>query len=89
MGGVEWAASDPEVQIFSRPPFKDEQVGGFEVTVDDVTGVCGLECFGRLDGERNGRIDGQAGGCLGQHRPQIAAVQQFHDDKQLPIDRSR
>ena len=53
--------------------------------MDHVTSVRGLECFGRLDSQRNGRIDGQASGCLCQHGGQIAAVQQFHDDEQLTV----
>jgi hypothetical protein len=53
--------------------------------VDHVTSVRGSECFSRLNSQRNDRIDGQASGCRCQHRGQIAAMQQLHDDEQLTV----
>ena len=85
MGSGVCGLGDPEVADLHPALGKKEQVGRLEVTVDDLTGVRRAECLGDLDGQRNGRFDGQAGGGPGQHRPQIGAVQQFHDNEHLTV----
>lgn len=53
--------------------------------MDHVTSVRGLECLGRLENQRDGRLDGQADGCLCQHGGEIAAAQQLHDNEELTV----
>src|SRR5258708_4743730 len=43
--------SEPEVQHLGVPPFRDKNIGGLDVTVDDAFAMCGIQRVGDLDGQ--------------------------------------
>jgi hypothetical protein len=47
----------PKSRTFRMPARGDEDVGWLDVAVDDAFGVCGIQCVGNLEGEREEQVE--------------------------------
>ena len=65
------------------PPLRDENVGGFDVTMNDALAVSSIERIGDLDGNRDNtfRIQGSCGNQVFQSH----SIQIFHGDERLAV----
>ena len=71
----------PEIQNLCMPALGDEDVGGFDVAVDDTFGVSGIERIGNLDSKRQQHLGFQRTPC--DAVLQCHAVQELHHDERL------
>ena len=72
-----------EVQNFSPATFHDENVGGFDVAMDDALRVCSIEPFGNLDGHVQKSSDFHRPAC--DNVLQRDSVKKLHHDECLPV----
>jgi hypothetical protein len=49
-------AATPKVENLDAPPVRDENVGGFDVTMNDAFAVSSIERIGNLDGNRHNTL---------------------------------
>src|SRR5437868_5830554 len=73
----------PEVQNLCVPTLRNEDVGRLDVTMDDASGMSGIERVRDLDAEIEHRFDLQRFAVDGV--PECLPLQQFHSDEGSPI----
>ena len=74
---------EAEVEDFGMIAFGDEDVGGFDIAMDDALGVSGVESVGNFDGEREKieSFDGLAADAVFQS----VAIEKFHGDEGIAV----
>ena len=70
-----------EVENLGVSPLGDENVGGFDVAMNDAFAVSGIERIGNLDGNRDNALRIQ--GACGDQVFQRHAIQVLHGDERL------
>src|SRR5215469_368943 len=72
-----------KVKNLSLATFRDENVGGFDVAMDDALGVCNREPFRHLDSHTQNRIGIQ--GPATDTMLQRHSIQKLHHNECLPV----
>src|SRR5580698_6526501 len=73
--------SEAEVENLGMPPLGDENVGGFNVAMNDAFAVSSIERIGNLDGNRDDTLQIQSAG--GYEVFQRYAIQILHGDERM------
>lgn len=76
---------DTEIDQIDGVLSGDQQIRRFDVSVDQVVGVCGVQRLGGLRDERDGPRDRQRP-VLGENLRKVSASDQAHVQVQLPVD---